>query len=52
LARFATQIAQEDDLKSTAGIVLDIQQLFARTRSHFLDELHVIPVESVKGFHC
>jgi hypothetical protein len=51
LARFATRIAQEDDLKSIAGIILDIQQLFTRTRSNFLDELRAIPPESVKGLH-
>ena len=51
LARFATRIAQEDDLKSTAGIVLDIQQLFTRTRSNFFDELSAIPTGSVKCLH-
>jgi hypothetical protein len=51
LARFATRIAQEDDLKSTAGIVLDIQQLFTRTKDNFLDELHAIPIGSVKSLH-
>jgi hypothetical protein len=51
LAMFASRIAQEDDLKSTVGIVLDIQQLFTRTKSNFLDELHAIPTGSVKGLH-
>jgi hypothetical protein len=51
LAWFATRIAQEDDLKSTAWIVLDIQQLFTRTKSDFLDELRAIPTGSVKGLH-
>ncbi len=51
LAMFATRIAQEDDLKSTVGIVLDIQQLFTRTRNNFLDELPAIPTGSVKGLH-
>jgi hypothetical protein len=51
LARFATRIAQEDDLKSAVGIVLDIQQLFTRTKGNFLNELRAIPVGSVKGLH-
>ena len=51
LARFATRIAQEHDLNFTVGIVLDIQQLFTRTRSNFLDELRAIPIGSVKGLH-
>ena len=51
LAEHATRIAQEDDLKSTAGIILDIQQLFTRTRGSFLDELRAIPIGSVKGLH-
>jgi hypothetical protein len=33
------------------GIVLDIQQLFTRTRTKFLEELRAIPVRSVKGLH-
>ena len=51
LTMFATRIAQEDDLRSTVGIVLDIQQLFTRTRSKFLEELHAIPTGAVKGLH-
>jgi hypothetical protein len=51
LARFGNRIAQEENLKSTAGIVLDIQQLFTRTRSNLLDELRAIPTGSVKGIH-
>ena len=50
LASFATRIAQEDDLKSTIGIVLDIQQLFTRTKGNFLDELHAIPLGPSRVF--
>ena len=49
--RFATRVAQEDDLKSTLGIILDIQQLFTRTKGNSLDELHAIPAGTVKGLH-
>ena len=51
LAAFAAQIAREGDLTSTVGIVLDIQQLFTRTKTAFLDELYAIPPESVKALH-
>ena len=51
LASFAKLIAKEEDLKSTVGIVLDIQQLFTSTKSRFSNELNAIPRESIKGLH-
>ena len=39
------------DLQDKVGIILDIQQLYTVTRNKFVDELEIIPLESIKGFH-
>jgi len=38
-------------LRSKAGIVLDIQQLYTVTKKRFVTELEIIPLEAIKGFH-
>jgi hypothetical protein len=39
------------ELADTAGIALDIDQLYASTKKEFSTELKKIPLNSIKGFH-
>ena len=39
------------NLVDNSGIVLDVQQLFTKTRGSFVDEFLMIPDDCLKGFH-
>ncbi|MCW4049902.1 MAG: TIM barrel protein [Candidatus Bathyarchaeota archaeon] len=39
------------DIREKLGLVLDIQQLFTKTKTRFKEEFSIIPDESLKGFH-
>ena len=40
-----------EHLMNDFGIVLDIQQLYTSTKQLFIDELFIIPTESIRGLH-
>lgn len=39
------------DLTDKVGVVLDIQQLYTRTKKKFIKSMDIIPSEAIKGFH-
>ena len=41
----------KNDLEKRAGIVLDVKQLYTKTKDNFFGELEKIPFEAIKGFH-